>query len=68
MFLVLTRTNTVKMNKNYTTATLPKELLDQLRARYPNMSITQILSQLAELQAEGSKPSGPANKEGLMEC
>lgn len=50
------------MNKSYTTITLPKALVDELRDRYPNMSIAQILSrELAELQAEGSKPSGPAS-------
>ena len=56
------------MNKDYTTVTIPRALVDELRARYPNISIAHILSRLAELQAEGSKPSGPANKEGLMEC
>ena len=31
------------MDKNYTTVTLPKALVDELRARYPNMSLAQIL-------------------------
>ena len=48
------------MNKSYTTVSLPKALVDDLRTRYPNMSIATILSRkLAELQAEGSNPSGP---------
>ncbi len=52
------------MDKSYTTVTLPKALVDELRARYPNISIAQILSrELAELQVEGSKPSGPATQQ-----